>query len=125
METQILDILKNIQSDISSMKSEMSSIKSEMSSMKSEMSSMKSEMSSMKSEMSSMKSQLDENTQILKALEHNAEVNKSEHDKIFNELAHIKGDIKEIKKDLLKVEVATANNWSDIATLKSVKLSQN
>lgn len=65
--------------------------------------------------------QLDENTKILKALEHSAEVNKAEHDKMGNEIAHIKGNVEAIRKDLNIVESVTAKNWADIANLKAVK----
>lgn len=68
-----------------------------------------------------IKSQLDENTRILKALEHSAQVNKAEHDKMSNGIAHIKGDVEAIKKDITNVEVITASNWADIAKLKAVK----
>lgn len=62
-----------------------------------------------------------ENIQILRALEHSAQVNKAEHDNMSNDIAHIKGDIALIKKDLTFVEEATAKNWSDITRLKAVK----
>ncbi|SKA89119.1 hypothetical protein SAMN05443428_10977 [Caloramator quimbayensis] len=64
---------------------------------------------------------LDEHTQILRALEHSAQVNKAEHDVMFNDIAYIKGQIESIKRDLNRVEEATANNWVDIARLKAVK----
>ncbi len=35
---------------------------------------------------------LDEHTQILRALEYLAQVNKSEHDRMFNDIAHLKGE---------------------------------
>jgi hypothetical protein len=65
--------------------------------------------------------QLKENTQILKALEHLAQVNKAEHDKISFEIAEIYGEVKSMQKDLSNVELITASNWGDIAKLKSVK----
>ena len=64
--------------------------------------------------------QIKENTQILKALEHLAQVNKAEHDKMSFEIAEISGEIKAIRKDLSNVEIITASNWGDIAKLKSV-----
>lgn len=64
---------------------------------------------------------VDENTQILRALEHSAEVNKAEHDKMDNDILHIRGDVETIKKDLSTVEVVTANNYADIAKIKAVK----
>ena len=68
-----------------------------------------------------LSSQVQENTQILKALEHLAQVNKAEHDKMSFDIAEISGEIKTIRKDLSTVELITANNWGDIAKLKSVK----
>lgn len=65
--------------------------------------------------------QVKENTQILKALEHLAQVNKAEHNKLTFDIAEISGDIKAIRKDLSNVELITASNWGDIAKLKSVK----
>ena len=49
--------------------------------------------------------QLKENTQILKALEHLAEVNKAEHDKMFFNMAEMSGEIKNMRKDLSTVEI--------------------
>jgi chromosome segregation ATPase len=68
-----------------------------------------------------IKNKLDETYQIVKALEHSAEVSKAEQDKIANDIAHIKGDVEAIKKDVTNVEVITASNWADIAKLKAVK----
>jgi hypothetical protein len=68
-----------------------------------------------------LESKIDEHTQILRALEHSAEVNKAEHDKMANDIAKIQGDVTGIRKDLSQVELVTANNWADIARLKSVK----
>lgn len=66
-------------------------------------------------------SQLKENTKILQALMHSAEVNKAEHDKMMVGIARIEGDVSGIKKDLSTMEVVTANNYADIARLKAVK----
>ena len=76
---------------------------------------------SLSEKVDSQGTQLKENTQILKALEHLAEVNKAEHDKMFFNMAEMNGEIKNMRKDLSTVEIMTANNWGDIAKLKSVK----
>ena len=76
---------------------------------------------SLESKVGSLDIQVKENTQILKALEHSAEINKSEHDSMKNDIIHIKGTVEAIKKDLSQVEMVTANNWADIARLKAVK----
>lgn len=69
----------------------------------------------------SIETQVKENTQILKALQHSAEVNKAEQDNMKNDIAHIKGDVEAIKKDLTQVEMVTANNWENIAKLKAAR----
>jgi len=74
-----------------------------------------------KQDFKTINTKLDEHTQILRALEHSAEVNKAEQDKMSNDIAHIKGDVEGIKKDLLQVEIVTSNNWNDIAKLKAVR----
>lgn len=50
-----------------------------------------------------------------------ARFNKSENDSIMNDIAHIKGEIENLRKDMNNVELITASNWLDIAKLKSVK----
>lgn len=64
---------------------------------------------------------LDETYQIVRALEHSAEVNKAEHDKMANDIVHIKGGVESIRKDISTVEVVTASNYAYIAELKAVK----
>ena len=58
-----------------------------------------------------IESQLKENTQILKALEHVAEVNKAEHDKMNFAIANI-------EKGLSKLADVTAKNCFDLTYLK-------
>lgn len=82
---------------------------------------LKEELEPLKNDIKDLKTQVSENTQILKALEHWAEVNKAEHDKMSNDIAKIQGDTSKIRKDLSFVEQATAKNWEDIAELKIVK----
>ncbi len=72
-------------------------------------------------ELEPIKSQLNENTQILRILEDKAGTNKAEHDAMANDIAHIKGDVESIRKDISNVEIITSSNWNDIAKLKSVK----
>ena len=100
MEKEILQILKELQSDMSSMKSDMSS---------------------MKSDMSSMKSALDEHSEILRALEHKTDVISAEQENLKHTVAEVMGEVKSIRKDLSNLELITANNWSDIVKLKAVK----
>jgi septal ring factor EnvC (AmiA/AmiB activator) len=75
----------------------------------------------LESKIDRVESRQDETYQIVKALEHSAEVNKAEQDKISNDIAHIKGDVEALRKDISTVEVVTANNYAYIAELKAVK----
>ena len=75
----------------------------------------------MDGEFKSLKSQVEENTQILKALEHKADVNKAEHDNMTHDIAEVLGEVKSIRKDLTAVEYISGKNMSDIAVLKAVK----
>ena len=68
-----------------------------------------------------LEAKLDEHTLILRSLEHSAQVNKAEHDKMSNDISKIQGDITGIRKDLSQVELVTANNWADIVRLKAVQ----
>jgi len=75
----------------------------------------------LESKVDKLETKLDEHTLILRALEHSAQVNKAEHDKMSNDIAKIQGDVAGIRKDLSQVELVTANNWADIVKLKAVK----
>ena len=75
----------------------------------------------LKEELEPIKTRLDETYQVVKALEHSAQVNKAEQDKMANDIAHIKGDVEALRKDISNVEIITSSNWADIAKLKAVK----
>lgn len=65
-----------------------------------------------------IKSQLEENTQILKALVHSAEVSKAERDKMSNDIAYIKGGITSINENLDAVKEILGRHEVDITVLK-------
>mgnify|MGYP000925800367 FL=1 len=65
-----------------------------------------------------IKSQLQENTEILKALEHSSEVNKAEHDKMNNDIAHIEGHLKNIDENIDVMKEMLGRHEVDIAVLK-------
>jgi uncharacterized coiled-coil DUF342 family protein len=104
MENEMLEIVKSIKNDILELKFEVNE-----------------QFKQVNEQFKQVNERLDEHTQILRALEHSAEINRAEHDKMNNTMAHMQGDIEAIKKDLSRVEEATAYNWADIARLKAVK----
>lgn len=87
------------------MKTEMSGFKKEI---KTEISGFRTEMLDFKKDIKQeIKEEMAESKQILRALEHSAEVNKSVHDVMQNDIAHIKGDLEGMKKKLLTLEAVT------------------
>lgn len=89
--------------------------------LKEELKPLKDEIKDVKTEISSMKSKVDETYEIVKTLEHLVQGNKAEHDQMKNDIAHIRGNIETIKRNMYRIEEATANNWADIARLKQAK----
>ena len=69
----------------------------------------------------SIESQMNENTQLLKALEHKIDVTKVEQESVKHDIAYIKGSFEGVKKDIRNIEVMTVNNWTDIEKLKAIK----
>lgn len=63
---------------------------------------LESDVSSLKSDMSSVKSQVQENTRILKALEHKSDVHKAEIDRLNYTVAELCGNFVELKDDVAK-----------------------
>jgi septal ring factor EnvC (AmiA/AmiB activator) len=104
MEQEILKALSNLNSRLDSMENNMND-----------------RFNTIENEIGLVKVQVKENTDILKAVRHNLEVNKAEHDKMMNDIAHIKGDVEKLRRDITSVEAITAKNWSDIIELKVVK----
>ena len=58
----------------------------------------------LREELEPIKSQLKENTDILRSLEHSAEVNKAEHDKMSNDIAHIQESIKSQEQGIKNID---------------------
>ncbi|MBW4828453.1 MAG: hypothetical protein KZY61_10800 [Clostridiaceae bacterium] len=98
---------------------EMTSMKDEMTSVKDEMTSMKGEMSLIKEEVKWIKEQQKEDHSILKALMHNSEINKAEHDKMSNDIAHIQGYLKNVDENLEAVKDIIGRHEVDIKVLKN------
>lgn len=104
--------------ELNPIKQDISSLKGEVTSIKGELIPIKQDISSLKSEVVTIKSQLSENTQILKALEHSAEIAKAERDNMNNDIYHIKGHIKNIDENLNSIKEIIGRHEVDITTLK-------
>ncbi|OGI00218.1 MAG: hypothetical protein A2104_08035 [Candidatus Melainabacteria bacterium GWF2_32_7] len=109
------------------MKKEVNAIKKEINAIKNQVKNNTSQIQNLNENVRLLEIQTKENTQILQALMHSAEVNKAVQDKMAIDTARIQGDVIQIKsdvlairKDLSMVETITANNYSDIAKLKAI-----
>lgn len=69
-------------------------------------------------ELAPIKTKLDETYQIVKALEHSAEVNKAEHDKMSNDIAHMEGHLNNIDENIGAVKDIIGRHEVDITVLK-------
>ena len=67
---------------------------------------------------SEIKVQQEEDHLILKALEHNSNVNKAEHDKMDNTISHMQGNIKSIDENIGAVKEIIGHHEVDIQVLK-------
>ena len=72
----------------------------------------------LKEELEPIKTKLDETYQIVKALEHSAQVNKAEHDKMDNDIAHIEGKLSNISESIDVLKEMTGKHEVDINILK-------
>ena len=85
-EEKILNILGGLSNKIDSMDNKFDS--------------MQSQLDGLESKFGGLQSQVQENTQILKALEHNSQVHKSEIDKLNHQVAEIQGTTKNISNKM-------------------------
>lgn len=117
----VLKELKGIKTDISGIKTEMSGIKTEMSEIKTDVSSLKEGQKT-----------LEEGQKRLETRQTKLEINQlnleKKVDAIYEQTASLsefreetKLALEDINKSLLRTEIATADNWSDIARLKSIR----
>lgn len=99
MEDKILELLQVMNAKLDKNSSDIADMKYEMTGMKSEITSIKSEMTTMNSKIT----RLEEGQKAIKVT-----------------VDSIKCKVDEMTNDMHRVEVATAQNWTDIAILKSI-----
>ncbi|QIB27560.1 hypothetical protein [Caloranaerobacter azorensis] len=100
----IKEELKPVKVSIHNMEDDINSMKGDISGLKDGFDNMKVDIDSMKGDIKSIKTLQEEDHLILKALEHKAEINKAEHDKIINNLAHLNGKITNMKNTLKSIK---------------------
>jgi len=65
-----------------------------------------------------IKVQQEEDHLILKALEHNSNINSAEHDKMSNDISHIQGSLKNIDEQIGAMAEINGRHEQDITVLK-------
>lgn len=113
--------VSNLENKVSIIDEKISNLENKVSDLDSKVSTIDGKVSNLENKVSIMEIQTKENTQILHALLHLAEVNKAEHDKMMNDIAYVKGDVAALRRDITNVEIITSSNWGEIARLKAVK----
>ena len=86
--------------------------------MRTDISGLKTDVSQLKFDVTDIKIRQQEDHQILKALEHKAEVNKAEHDKMTMDMAKIEGHQKNIAGNIDALKEIIGRHEVDIAVLK-------
>ncbi|AJA46638.1 hypothetical protein CPAST_c05380 [Clostridium pasteurianum DSM 525 = ATCC 6013] len=114
MDKEILEILKRLELGQNELKKNYASLELGQKELKENY-------ASLERGQSRLEVRLNETYEIVRTLEHSAEVSKAEHDKMNNDIVHIKGNVEGLRKDLSTVEIVTANNYADIAKLKAIK----
>ena len=113
------ELLENILAELKSNSAEMKSMREEVKSNSAELKSVREEVKSHSTELKSIRVQQQEDHLILKALEHSAQVNKAEHDKMANDIAHIQGNVKNISENLDAVKEIIGRHEVDLKVLKN------
>ncbi|WP_407313803.1 MbeD/MobD family mobilization/exclusion protein [Desulfosporosinus sp. SB140] len=125
MEDKILQAIEGLKEDstrrFDALTSQVNTLTSQMNTLTNQVNTLANQGDTLTNQVNTLTNQVNENTQILKALEHLAQVNRAERDRMIMDIAEIHGEVRAIRKDLSTVELVTANNWSDIAKLKSIK----
>ncbi|MCC0783595.1 hypothetical protein IR152_10980 [Clostridioides sp. ES-S-0108-01] len=135
MENKILELLQEMQGSIKEMQGNIKGIQGEIKGINTRLDGMEHDIKDLKTgqvetnnRFDIVESQLKENTQILKALEHKADVSKAEHDKMSFDISRVQGDMTETKENIQEIsnklntlETVTIDNWKDITKLKAIK----
>jgi len=116
--TELKSDVKELKSDVTELKSDVAGLKSDVSGLKIDVSKIKKDVSNIESDVAGIKIRQKEDHQILKALEHSAEVNKVEHDRMNIDIARIQGLQKNISENLDAMKDIIGRHEIDITVLK-------
>ncbi|ACM61435.1 P10 protein [Caldicellulosiruptor bescii] len=138
--------VENLEKRVESLEKKVESLEKRVESLEKRVESLEKRMDALEARVERLEIQVSENTQILKALEHLAQVNKAEHDNFTHQLARIEGlltseinknnqehqviiskveenseKITRLEKDMVVIESVCGKNMQDIAFLKGIK----
>ncbi|ADQ05603.1 hypothetical protein Calow_2093 [Caldicellulosiruptor owensensis OL] len=138
--------VENLEKKVEALERRVESLERRVESLERRVESLEKRMDALEARVERLELQVAENTQILKALEHLAQVNKAEHDNFTHQLARIEGllsseisknkeehqmlfvkteenseKITRLEKDMVVIESVCGKNMQDIAFLKGVK----
>lgn len=138
--------VENLEKKVESLERRVENLERRVESLEKRVESLEKRMDRLEARVEKLELQVAENTQILKALEHLAQVNKAEHDNFVHQLARIEGllssevaknkeehqqlfikseenseKIARLEKDMTVIESICGKNMQDIAFLKGIK----
>lgn len=111
-------LLVKILEEMKLMRNDVSELKSYVKTLKSDVGLLKSDVSTLKSDVSVLKVRQEEDHLILKALEHKAEANKAEHDKMLMDISKIQGYQKNVSESIDAIKEIIGRHEVDITVLK-------
>ena len=118
---KILEEVININSRFDNLENRFDNLENKFDNLENRFDNLENRFDNLENRFDNLESQTKENTEMLKSLLHSAEVNRAEHDKMMIGIAHLEGEVTSIKRDLSTVEVVTANNYAELAKLKTAK----
>jgi len=110
--------VSTLKTDVSALKTDVSALKTDVSALKTDVSGLKEDVSTLKTDVSQLKAAQEEDHLILKALEHKAETNKAEHDKMLIDISQIHGYYKSVSENIDAIKEVIGRHEIDITVLK-------
>lgn len=115
------EILQEILSEIKGIKTDVKGINTEISEIKTEISGIKTEVQNLNNRMDTVEGKLDEQRDILRALEHRTEENSAQLTSLSENVNYIKGDIIKINSRLDYQVAEIAKTKEEVSILQAVK----
>lgn len=113
------EVKKIVRDEVKTVRDEVKTVRDEVKTVRNEVKTIRGEVKTIDESVKSIEKQQQEDHLILKALEHSARINKAEHDKMDNDIAHIKGKSNNVDEKLEAIYDVIGRHEVDIKRLKN------